>query len=420
MTGIGDYNFDAQSHRQLYDNIHGGPGHRAAQAVDDAWNAFRAVMGNARSELESAIRDSQAVWIGPAGERFAAGSAPLVQWAEDARVAGVETHKAFAAQTSFYGSAKDRMPEPVEVTSTANDDFWGIPAGFQHLVGGQTDQDVQERAALEAKQEAVRVMQGYRDGAAAAVDLLGAFTPPPQVVTEVAEPAFDQSTQQETRARQYESDSTSTTTADRAQSLPSVVAPPAAVPQPDGDTNTSAAQPPADVTPRPAPPPVPTPQPTPPPPNTILPPVLKATHRPPPETFRRPPTSTRRSTGNGTGTGTGKGFGGVPPTGSPRPGPIAPGPLTPGPLGPGQPATGAGGTGTGTGQGAAPAGSDNSRLSRGAASAPVPGGVVGGPQRGPGDDDVEHKSAPYLEELADLWGEDDIPRVSPPVIGDDD
>ncbi|XVV05773.1 PPE family protein [Actinosynnema sp. CA-248983] len=416
MTGIGNYNFDAQSHRQLYDNIHGGPGHRAAQAVDDAWNAFRAVMGNAKSELESAIRDSQAVWIGAAGERFAAGSAPLVQWAEDARVAGVETHKAFASQTSFYGSAKDRMPEPVEVTSTANDDFWGIPAGFQHLVGGQTDQDVQERAALEAKREAVRVMQGYRDGAATAVDLLGAFTPPPQVVTQVAEPAFEPSTQQETRARQYESDSISTS--NQAQNPPSVVAPPAVVPQPDGDTNTSAAQPPADASPKPAPSPVPTPQPTPPPPNTVLPPVLKATHRPPPENFRRPPTPTPppRTTGNGTG----RVSGGVPSAGSPRPGPLAPGPLTPGPLTPGPLAHGPlapGQPGTGTGTG--PVGSDNSRLSRGAASAPVPGGVIGGPQRGPGDDDVEHKSAPYLEELADLWGEDDIPRVSPPVIGDD-
>ncbi|MEJ2859013.1 MULTISPECIES: PPE family protein [unclassified Saccharothrix] len=400
MTGIGNHNFDAQSHRQLYDKIHGGPGHSAAQAVDDAWNAFRAIMGNAKSELESAIRDSRAVWVGAAGEQFAAGSAPLVQWAEDARVAGVETHQAFAAQTSFYGSAKDRMPEPVEVTSTANDDFWGIPAGFQHLVGGQTDQDLQEQAALEAKREAVRVMNGYRDGAAAAVDLLGAFTPPPQVVTEVAEPTFDPSTPQEPRSRQYDEPS-STTTSDKHQDTPPEIAPPAVVPQPDGETNTSAVQPPADVAPKPAPV-------QPPPPNTSVPPVLKETHVPPPAGFQRrpasapPPRSTppTRSTGNGTG----KAPGGIPSAGSPRPAPIAPSPIAPG-----QPATGQ-----------PPAGSDNTRSPRGVVSAPPAGGVVGGPQRGPGEDDVEHKSAPYLEELADLWGEDDIPRVSPPVIGDDD
>lgn len=384
MTGIGNHNFDAQSHRQLYDKIHGGPGHRAAEAVDEAWNAFRAVMGNAKSELESAIRDSRAVWIGAAGERFAAGSAPLVQWAEDARVAGVETHRAFSAQTSFYGGAKDRMPEPVEVTSTANDDFWGIPAGFLHLVGGQTDQDLQEQAANEAKREAVRVMNGYRDGTAAAVELLGAFTPPPQVVTEVTGD----------HARQYDVVvPISTTTADLQKPPPPEIAPPAVVPQPDGSTHTSTAQPPAEVTPKPTPPPVPAPSPTPtPPPNTVLPPVRK-TQRPPTGGSGRPPSPlpTPRTTRNG-----GKAPGGIPPTGTPRPGPLAP-----------------------TGQAPAPPGSDHTRLPRGAASTPTAGGVIGAPQRGPGDDDLEHKSAPYLEELADLWGEDDVQRVSPPVIGDD-
>ncbi|MGW4113163.1 hypothetical protein ACWEFJ_20020 [Actinosynnema sp. NPDC004786] len=50
---------------------------------------------------------------------------------------------------------------------------------------------------------------------------------------------------------------------------------------------------------------------------------------------------------------------------------------------------------------------------------PMVGGMAGAPQGGRGEDDVEHKAAPYLEEPDDVWGEDSMPRVAPPVMGDD-
>jgi hypothetical protein len=45
-------------------------------------------------------------------------------------------------------------------------------------------------------------------------------------------------------------------------------------------------------------------------------------------------------------------------------------------------------------------------------------GMGGAPQGGQSEEDKEHKAAPYLEELGDVWGENDI-RVAPAVIGDD-
>ncbi|MEU4741283.1 PPE domain-containing protein, partial [Actinosynnema sp. NPDC023658] len=190
---IGNHNFDAQSHRQLYEKIHGGPGYPAAQTADDAWSKFLDVMKAARTELEAAIRESGAVWQGSAGERFTGGNAPLVQWTEDARTAAIVTRASLESQALSYVDAKGSMPEPVEVTSTANDDFWGVPAGFTHLVGGQTDQDLQEQRAQEAKRMAVAVMNGYRDRASAAVDSLGEFVPPPSVTAQVVEPAAERS-----------------------------------------------------------------------------------------------------------------------------------------------------------------------------------------------------------------------------------
>lgn len=430
MGGIGNHNFDAQSHKQLYEKIHGGPGHSAAQAVDDAWNSFRAVMGNAKSELESAIRDAGAVWVGAAGEQFTGSTAPLVQWAEDARVAGVETHDAFSAQTSHYSGAKTRMPEPVEVTSTANDDFLGIPAGFTHLVGGQTDQDVQEQQANEAKREAVRVMNGYRDGASSAVGLLGTFAPPPQVTTQVTEPTFEQSEAQSRYSQQFSdgqwstpasSDPSRTTTIQPQQP----VSPPPTVAPIGGDTNTSAVGTTPDVAPRPGPTPITPPPYTsgPPQPPVAVPPPGIIRPNPVPGFYDRRNPSGGNPPGKGTGTGVPKGFGGNPPGdakgGSPRFGGGLPGV-------PGQP--GHGGQPSGPGSSSGIAGDQHANRAgagggaagaRGAAGTPMMGGMAGAPQGGRGEEDIEHKTAPYLEELDDVWGEDSMPRVAPPVIGDD-
>ncbi len=394
--------------------------------MDDAWNGFRAVMANTKSELESAIRDAGAVWVGAAGEQFAGGTAPLVQWAEDVRTAGVETHNSFAAQTSYYSGAKTRMPEPREVTSTANDDFLGIPAGFTHLVGGQTDQDVQEQQANEAKREAVRVMNGYRDGASSAVDTLGAFTPPPQVTTQVIEPEFEQPEAQRQYSQQFTEGQWSTTAPtepNRTTSVPPqqpVSTPPTIASVGGDDTNTSGIGTPPDLTPRPTPTPVPPPAHTPGPPQPPIGVTPPGMIRPNPNRYdqRTPPANNPPRRGPVTGTPRGLGGnlpGGAPQGGTPRFGGGAPGqPGMPGqPFGPGS------SSGVGAGDTQANRAATGPAGARGAAGSPMMGGLAGTPQGGQGEDDIEHKSAPYLEELEDVWGEDSAQRVAPPVIGDD-
>ncbi|MBP2334575.1 hypothetical protein JOF41_000753 [Saccharothrix coeruleofusca] len=433
--GIGNHNFDAQSHQQLYDKIHGGPGSSAAQAVDDAWNGFRAVMANAKAELEAAIRDAGAVWVGAAGEQFTGSAAPLVQWAEDARQAGVATHQSFQAQQSYYTGAVTRMPEPVQVSSTANDDWLGIPAGFTHLVGGQTDQDIQEQQANEAKREAVRVMDGYRDGASSAVAALGAFTPPPRVTTEVAEPHFEQPEAQRQYSQQFSDGQWSTTSAtEQSRSTrqttqqptqQQVSTPPALTPVDQDTTDTSAVGPRPDLVPRPGPLPTPVPSPTPTPPPIGGPPIVgpmpPGLVPPKPMPPGRDRIGNQDSRVNGPGSGPAKGTG----VGSPRGFGVAPrfGGLPGQPSLPGQPplpgpTSGIGGGDVHTGRPGTTPGSAAAGV-RGAAGAPGMGGIAGAPQRGQGEDDLEHKAAPYLEELEDVWGQDDIPRVAPPVIGDD-
>jgi len=398
---IGDYNFDAKSHQELYDRIHADDGASFAQAVEDAWNAFRAVMGNAKAEIEAAYREAGVDWVGAAGEAFSGAMAPLAQFAEDARAAGVETHHSMQAQQSFYHGAKNGMPPPVKVSSTANDDFFGIPAGMTHLVGGQTDQDIEEQKANEAKREAVRVMKTYRDSAASSVTTIGTFVPPPQVTAQVAETPIQHPSNSQTQYSQQWSSQQRTTstgeqfTASQQPQQQQSVTPPPVLQGNDDTTGTSNYQPPVDTAPRPTPQPVP-PSGLQPAPNP-QPPISGPTLRPPQGSTPVGGTSSRGTSGVGT----------------PRLGSGVAG-QQPGQLGRGS-AAGVGALGEATqsgrgGQGVAGA--------RGAAGTPG-SGMAGAPQRGQGEEDKEHKAAPYLEELDDVWGEGAIPTVAPPVIGED-
>ncbi|MFD1146335.1 PPE family protein [Saccharothrix hoggarensis] len=415
---IGNHNFDAQTHQQLYDKIHGGPGYPAAQTVDDAWARFLTVMKTAQVELERAIRESGAVWQGAAGERFAAGNTPLVQWAEDARAAAIVTRESLEAQALSYVDAKGKMPEPVEVTSTANDDFWGVPAGFTHLVGGQTDQDVEEARAQEAKRLAVAVMNGYRDRASAAVESLGEFVPPPSVTTQVVEPAAVERSEvvQTTRTTTPERTPTSDREAPGSVEPSGPVAPsgsvvPSGSVTPEdkdvGRTATSAVTTPSDSPSRPTPGPVTLPQQASAPltsaaPVGIVPPGSRPTASSPSHPGR---SSGKAASGGGAGRGAG-----------------AMKPFSPGLPGGGRaaPAPGPGGS-TGIGNDAQVNRANAAATVRGSTGGPpLTAGLAGAPQSAQADDDVEHETAPYLQEVDDVWGVDAIPRVAPPVIGEDD
>jgi len=188
------YNWDNYSHQTLYNQIHGngglflpdGAGVSGVAGAQDGWGKLAALMAQARERTEAALAKAGAVWEGGAADSMRSGVTPLAQWAADAHTAATASQSSTDDFVNSYSSAKNRMPEPVPVTSTANGDFAGIPAGFTHLLGGQTDQDKQEAAAQEAKSEAVRVMSGYESESNGAQSGVGQFVPPPSVTVDVA------------------------------------------------------------------------------------------------------------------------------------------------------------------------------------------------------------------------------------------
>ncbi|MGQ0839276.1 PPE domain-containing protein [Actinokineospora sp.] len=193
------YNWDAWRHRSLYDMIHGRPGVLAETGgssvanVSEAtarWQRFTALMAEAKSRTDAALAKAGVTWEGGAADSMNAGMAPLSQWAVDAQDAGTASAGGVEQFSSSYLVAQHRMPEPVEVDSTANSDHAGIPAAFTHLFGGQTDQDRQEAEAQQAKQEAVLIMNAYHAETAAARTSVGQFVAPPAVVVRVPPPSI--------------------------------------------------------------------------------------------------------------------------------------------------------------------------------------------------------------------------------------
>ncbi len=187
------YNWDNASHERLYNDIHGiagfwgqnGAGVSGAAGAQDGWAALAELMARAREGTEAALAEAGAVWEGAAGYAMRSGVTPLARWADDAHTASAATQGSTDTHVEAYSSAKNHMPEPVPVTSTANSDMGGIPATFIHLLGGQTDQDRQEAAAQEAKAEAVRIMTGYESRSGFAQIAAGRFVPPPSVTVDV-------------------------------------------------------------------------------------------------------------------------------------------------------------------------------------------------------------------------------------------
>ncbi|QUF06839.1 PPE domain-containing protein [Actinosynnema pretiosum subsp. pretiosum] len=413
---IEKHNFDAMSHEKLY-NLLNDQNHGVAERITAVWDEFNHTLAEVTAELESAIRDSGVVWMGSAGDQFRVSTAPFAQWAQEAREAGVATRRSFEEHVSCYNAARHNMPKPVQVTSTANDDFCGIPSKLIHLVGGQTDQDIQERLANEAKRVAVRVMQSYGAGTASALDAVGDFVPPPAITTRVDESPIAPPPRVLTASTPP-------------PLLPSHPLPFQSPPQPEHHsapalttpqgTTESASATPAAPQQASTPPLTTTPSATPQQPAqsfTVLPSIgstspagttlTAAAASPTSITSRLNPGLGSSGAGSGSRT-----LSGPPPIG----GHTAPG----GPHGPGGPGGAHGGSRPVVTTGA-PLPTTPQQATRLPASAtPPPAGMTALPPNGRSSEHDQHRrTAAYLEEHRDVWGADSIPKVSPPVIGDD-
>ena len=86
-------------------------------------------------------------------------------------------------QAGLLAKARADMPAPVQVTAEQPN---GVVTALQHLIGEQTDHEIQEAAANAAEQKAFQVMAQIRVGTSDNTATLGDFGQPPDLVVDTS------------------------------------------------------------------------------------------------------------------------------------------------------------------------------------------------------------------------------------------
>ncbi|HWO64144.1 MAG TPA: PPE domain-containing protein [Umezawaea sp.] len=173
------HRWNGYSHEELYKQINSGPGPKASHASMERWQGVSAALVEINNELYTGVMNSGARWEGKAADTARAGLNPLAAWADDARTGADVMRVSAEMQADFISKARSDMPAPVPVTA---EDPGKILSALTHLVGGQTDYEVQEKAHSAAEQRAREVMATYASSTTTNTSTLGQFHQPPQLV----------------------------------------------------------------------------------------------------------------------------------------------------------------------------------------------------------------------------------------------
>ncbi|MEU7528914.1 PPE domain-containing protein [Saccharothrix sp. NPDC042600] len=173
------HRWSGYSHEELYQKINSGPGPKASHASMERWEGVSAALAEINAELHTGIVGSGAKWEGSAADQARGGMNPLAAWADEAR-GGAEVMRLSAElQADHIAKARADMPPPVKVTA---EDPGTVLTALTHLVGQQTDHELQEKVRNAAEQRAREVMTTYASSTTSNVTTLGQFHQPPQLV----------------------------------------------------------------------------------------------------------------------------------------------------------------------------------------------------------------------------------------------
>ncbi|MDX3662837.1 PPE domain-containing protein [Streptomyces sp. ID05-26A] len=411
-----------------------GPG-QSTTPTAQSWRNLATGHGDVAQLIEKAVRDSGAAWEGSAGDAARGGTSPLATWATVTGDSASQAGESADAVGNAYVNAKNAMSMPPTVPDKPFLNDWRP---------WDTDYDKALEKNQEVSEQNVRAFNQYADAVTASTNNQPTFISPT---------ADDANVEQGPPDGKYRIDEVG----------PNGKNPPPIGSNPPpgsgdrsggGDTNLSGWKPPGtgggDDTGTSG---VNDPRFTPPPTDTGRPrPDIGVPISPPdgvynPNDPRRPggpldPNNPRNrpggpngpngpggrgiggppgGPGGGAGGGRGGGGGGIGgPPGGPGGGGLGGAAAAKGMGGPGGMggnfggAAGVAGSGAGGGFGPAGAGAAGA-AGRGGAAGMGAGGMGAGGQRGEGGDDAEHKSASYLQETEDIFG--DGTMVAPPVIG---
>lgn len=422
----------------IYKWFENGSGPSQSTAItSQGWRELSAGHGDVAQLIEKAVRDSGAAWEGSAGDAARGGTSPLATWATMTGDSATQASTTADTVGSAYADAKNSMSKPPAVPDKPF---------LNDYRPWDTDYDKALEKNQQVSEQNIRAFNQYAGAVNASMNNQPTF---------IAPTATDGNVQEGPPDGQYNVDKVGM----QSQPPPSIGSnpPPGSGDRSGGgDTSTSGWKPPGtgggDDTgtsgvndPRYTPPPIDSGRPRP----DIGVPISPPDGVYNPNDPRRPggpldPNNPRNRPGgpNGPNGPGGRGIGGPPggpggggagrgggggggiggPPGGPGGGGLGGAAAAKGMGGPGGMgggfggAAGVAGSGAGGAGGFGPAGAGAAGAAgRGGAAGMGAGGMGAGGQRGDGAEDSEHKSASYLQETEDIFG--DGTMVAPPVIG---
>lgn len=178
-----DNRWQGYSHQELYDQLNSGPGAKAAGPAVDTWAGLSTTLDELQQDIGAGVRASGASWEGIAADSARDALGPLGDWAQQAASAADMMRVSTELQAGLLAKARADMPAPVPVTAEQPN---GIVTALQHLIGEQTDHEIQEASANAAEQKAFQVMAQYESGTSDNTASLGDFGQPPDLIVDTA------------------------------------------------------------------------------------------------------------------------------------------------------------------------------------------------------------------------------------------
>ena len=188
---MSDLRWQGHSHEELFEQINEGPGADGSTESVRRWRQLTRALNEIDDGLADALAAAMSGWTGAAADNAHDGLRPLGDWAQQAQEAAELMRDRAEQQAEFVSKARNDMPEPVAVSA---EEPGAVESLLTHLVGAQTDYEVQEARRDAAEQRAFEVMRGYESSTTANTTALASFATPPQVVVDSPSSARSPST----------------------------------------------------------------------------------------------------------------------------------------------------------------------------------------------------------------------------------